>query len=238
MHPGCSRCCAIGSTPITALIVPIASAVSLFSNSASRLRCSTKIAGTTYTPTRYYYAGAQRLALRVGSAAAEWLVGDHLGSTSVTMAANGTLKAELRYKPWGQTRYEFGTTATQRRYTGQVQDAGSGLYYYSARYYDPAMGKFIQADTLIPEPGNPQTFNRYAYVHNNPVRYNDPSGHCIFAGVDTPFRGRFFMRRPSLGVPLSYAHRARGSQGSRASRGSIKKPTPESGGGVGRGHQQ
>ncbi|MBA3533070.1 MAG: hypothetical protein H0T73_14190 [Ardenticatenales bacterium] len=144
-----------------------------------------RISATAHTPTRYYYAGAQRIALRVGSATPEWLVGDHLGSTSVTLASNGTLKAELRYKPWGQTRYESGTTATQRRYTGQIQDAGSGLYFYNARYYDPAMGKFIQADTIVPEAGNPQAFNRYAYTYNNPIKYTDPSGHCPAPSKDS-----------------------------------------------------
>ena len=53
-----------------------------------------------------------------------------------------------------------------------------------ARYYDPTLGRFVSADTIVPEPGNPQDFNRYAYVRNNPVRYTDPTGHCIF-GVDT-----------------------------------------------------
>ncbi len=81
-----------------------------------------QITPTAQTPTRYYYLGSQRIALRVGSAAPEWLIGDHLGSASVTLSSNGTMKAELRYceaslwdKPWGQTRYESGTTATQRR---------------------------------------------------------------------------------------------------------------------------
>ena len=44
--------------------------------------------------------------------------------------------------------------------------------------HDPAIGKFIQADSLVPAPGNPQSLNRYAYVYNNPLRYTDPSGHC------------------------------------------------------------
>ncbi len=45
-----------------------------------------------------------------------------------------------------------------------------------ARWYDPRLGRFIQADTVVPERGNPQALNRYAYVYNNPVRYVDPSG--------------------------------------------------------------
>ncbi len=42
--------------------------------------------------------------------------------------------------------------------------------------HDPSIGKFIQADSIVPTPGNPQSLNRYAYVDNNPLRYTDPSG--------------------------------------------------------------
>jgi RHS repeat-associated protein len=66
---------------------------------------------------------------------------------------------------------------TDRRYTGQRWDGGLGLYDYRARYYDPALGRFIQPDPLVPDPANPQSLNRYAYVLNNPMRYTDPSGY-------------------------------------------------------------
>ena len=56
-------------------------------------------------------------------------------------------------------------------------EQGLGLYDYQARFYDPALGRFLQPDLLVPEPGNPQTLNRYAYVYNNPLRYTDPSRH-------------------------------------------------------------
>jgi hypothetical protein len=46
-----------------------------------------------------------------------------------------------------------------------------------ARQYDARLGRWISADTIIPDPANPQTFNRYAYVYNNPVVYVDPDGH-------------------------------------------------------------
>jgi len=54
---------------------------------------------------------------------------------------------------------------------------GVGLMDYRARFYGPALGRFIQPDTLIPDPSNPQAFNRYSYVANRPVNFNDPSGH-------------------------------------------------------------
>jgi RHS repeat-associated protein len=56
-------------------------------------------------------------------------------------------------------------------------DSSSGLYHYGARYYDAAIGRFVQPDTVVPEPGNPQALNRYSYTLNNPLRYTDPTGH-------------------------------------------------------------
>ena len=73
---------------------------------------------------------------------------------------------------------------TDRRFTGQRREAGLGLYDYGARYYDPTLGRFIQADTLVPEPANPQSLNRYSYVLNSPLRYTDPTGHAEWPGED------------------------------------------------------
>ena len=49
--------------------------------------------------------------------------------------------------------------------------------YYNARWYDPQLGRFTQADTIIPGAGNSSAWDRYAYTLNNPLRYTDPSGH-------------------------------------------------------------
>jgi RHS repeat-associated protein len=60
---------------------------------------------------------------------------------------------------------------------GQRLESGIGLYIYGARWYDPAAGRFIQADTIIPQQQGVQGWDRYAYVNNNPIRYTDPSGN-------------------------------------------------------------
>jgi hypothetical protein len=52
----------------------------------------------------------------------------------------------------------------------------------NARYYDPELGRFIQPDSVIQDLSNPQSYNRYAYCVNNPLRYNDPTGHDYFYG--------------------------------------------------------
>ncbi len=129
------------------------------------------------TVRKYYYAGSTRVAMRENGIL-YWLLADHLGSTAVT--ANGTTGArvaEVRYKAWGEDRYTFGTTPTTYRYTGQRRENAIGLYFYNARWYDPALGRFTQPDTLVPSASSPQSLNRYTYVYNNPVRNIDPSGH-------------------------------------------------------------
>ncbi len=77
---------------------------------------------------------------------------------------------------------------TTKRFTGQYHEEALGLYFYGARWYDPLLGRFTQADTIIPDPSAPQAFNRYAYTLNNPLRYVDPSGHryepCGPGGAD------------------------------------------------------
>jgi RHS repeat-associated protein len=52
-----------------------------------------------------------------------------------------------------------------------------GLMDYKARFYSSSLGRFVQPDSIIPGPANPQAWNRFSYVANNPVRFNDPSGH-------------------------------------------------------------
>ncbi len=139
--------------------------------------------------TKYYYAGSQRAAMRVctgtngscgtngATSTLSYLHGDHLGSASLSTSITGSVVSEMRYYPYGETR--SGAIATDRRYTGQRQEIGLGLYDYNARYYDPYLNRFLSPDSIVPSPANPQTLNRYAYTRNNPIRYNDPSGHDV-----------------------------------------------------------
>jgi RHS repeat-associated protein len=50
--------------------------------------------------------------------------------------------------------------------------ADLGLLFYNARWYDPDLGRWAQADTYIPDPGNPADYDRYGYVRNNPYYHS------------------------------------------------------------------
>jgi len=95
--------------------------------------------GPTTTVVKYYYAAGQpsgegrRITMRQPTTLT-WLLGDHLGSTTITANENGTLATEQRYTPWGQTR--SGSVTTDRQYTGQISEPQLGMYFYNARFYD------------------------------------------------------------------------------------------------------
>ncbi len=139
------------------------------------------IDGIDTTVVKYYFAAAMRIAVRTqvneDPSTLYWILGDHLGSTAVTASADGTFYGEIRYTAFGEARYSSGTTPTDYRYTGQRLEEVMGIYYYRARWYDPALGRFMQADTIVPEPGSSLALDRYAYANNNPLRYTDPSGN-------------------------------------------------------------
>jgi RHS repeat-associated protein len=69
---------------------------------------------------------------------------------------------------------------------GQRQVAEVGLYYYNARWYDPQIGHFTQADPIVPNIYNPMSLDKFAYTLNNPVRYTDPSGHDVGCPTSNP----------------------------------------------------
>jgi RHS repeat-associated protein len=131
------------------------------------------------------------------------------GSTSLVTDASGALITKTLYRPCplhyrygvlreGEIRYAWkdpslNTTPayklTSYTYTGQFSymddpttsaTEGFGLMYYGVRMYDPYLNHFTQPDTIVPEQSQgTQAWDRYAFVNNNPVRYNDPTGHGL-----------------------------------------------------------
>ncbi|MCB9422625.1 MAG: RHS repeat-associated core domain-containing protein [Ardenticatenaceae bacterium] len=133
------------------------------------------------------------------STATYYLYNDHastllstgLGSvTTMSTTGGGTVAdSTARYYPFGDWRTEptasdpNGSPLTDRGFTGHMHNnLGSapddiGLIYMNARWYAPALGRFISADTVVPNPMNPQSLNRYSYTRNSPLNFTDPLGH-------------------------------------------------------------
>ncbi|NUM46266.1 MAG: hypothetical protein HUU38_16305 [Anaerolineales bacterium] len=92
---------------------------------------------------------------------------------------SGNVISQVRYTPFGEEAWDGGTVApTDFGFTGQRNESGFGLMDYNARFYSAYLNRFIQPDSIVPDPKNPVAWDRYAYSANNPVKYNDPSGHC------------------------------------------------------------
>ena len=108
------------------------------------------------------------------------------GGASQMLTAPGTVTYATPPLARSASSVKSGVTSSGYRYTGQLDMQGSiGLDYYVARFYDPQLARFAQADSIIPEPGNNQSFDRYAYVKNNPILYADPTGHkWVCTGVN------------------------------------------------------
>lgn len=87
--------------------------------------------------------------------------------------------AQLLLPVWRQA--STFSALTTKRFTGQYPKkdlpGGEGLSYYRARWYDAQLGRFIQADNIVPSVANPQDWHRYSYVRNSPLKFPDPTGN-------------------------------------------------------------
>ncbi|SFJ26251.1 RHS repeat-associated core domain-containing protein [Jannaschia pohangensis] len=111
-----------------------------------------------------------------GSGSLRSLLANRLGSIAIAVSvATGAVASEVEYDSFGQRTYVTGAEADAPRYgyTGREHDAESGLIYYRARHYDPALGQFLQQDPIGFAAGD---LNLYAYVENDPFNATDPSG--------------------------------------------------------------
>ena len=131
---------------------------------------------------KHVFLGSNRICTSTDSSSVvtnNYYHSDHLGSSNVITNTFGEQVSLCEYTPYGIIAKEVGSFTTPYKFTGKELDS-TGLYYYGARYYDPGLGRFIQADTLVVHPNDPQDLNRYAYCRNNPLNLVDPSGHGWF----------------------------------------------------------
>jgi RHS repeat-associated protein len=109
-----------------------------------------------------------------------YVYSDPQGTPLAEADASGNITATFEYTPYG-TYAPAGTAhpappPNGPGYTGHVNDPDTSLAYMQARYYDPAIGRFLSADPVKPSAGNAFDFNRYSYANDNPQRYIDPDG--------------------------------------------------------------
>ena len=110
---------------------------------------------------------------------------DWLGSSRLSTGySNRQMAYDAAYAPYAETYVPSGSATQDQDFTGQFQDTFSGLYDFLYRKYSPVQGRWIapdQAGLAAVDFSNPQSWNRYAYVLNNPLAYVDPSGLACYA---------------------------------------------------------
>ncbi|MCW5963221.1 MAG: hypothetical protein KIT83_04205 [Bryobacterales bacterium] len=154
------------------------------------------------TVTWFVYDAFGQLAAEYSSAGAtgtggtHYMTTDHLGSTRLVTDGGGAVVSRHDYFPFGEEigpdvsgrttimKYVVTDDPTQR-FTGKERDAETGLDYFGARYMSAAQGRFTSPDPLLSSAHitAPQSWNRYAYTLNNPLRYTDPHGLYICSGT-------------------------------------------------------
>lgn len=143
----------------------------------------------------YLYAGGRMVAQVDWGAAPirRFAAADHLGSTRYLLSenpSNGTWAGEvLEFYPFGATEEGSADPDTTHLFTGHERDLGdysSELDYMHARYYSPNLGRFVSVDPVGGLVGSSQSWNRYSYVMNNPIRLIDLDG---LQAVDPVNRG-------------------------------------------------
>ena len=145
----------------------------------------------TSTATReiHYVAGGNGLCAIIvkqgGTYSYYYTYTDHLGSILTVTDATGAVTAEQNFDAWGRSRnastWLYTSVASvpgwlYRGYTGHEHLTQFSLINMNGRMYDPVAGRMLSADNYVQEPYNTQSYNRYAYCVNNPLKYTDPDG--------------------------------------------------------------
>ena len=144
----------------------------------------------------FLYADGQLAAIHIKTEQAgvpqpdetRYLHRDNLGSIDTITDGRGNIVERMSYEAFGARRAGNWRSAddplagiilpafTNRGFTGHEHVDEMGLIHMNGRVYDPGLGRFLSADPNIQSPYSSQSYNRYSYVLNNPLKYTDPSG--------------------------------------------------------------
>lgn len=138
-----------------------------------------------------------------------YILKDHLGSWTTITDHQGNIEQELSFDAWGNLRSaetwrawgQLPEPMFDRGFTGHEHLYAFGLINMNGRMYDPQMSSFLSVDRYVQSPENSQSFNRYTYCMNNPLKYVDPSGWVMVGGMTpgNPFHENWSV---NYGVPV------------------------------------
>ncbi len=183
------------SADVTGLVKDILNSEEGNNGFEMRLQTEQKYRSVRYASTQHSDAARwPKLTITYTQINEAYYLKDHLGNIRVTLDGNGNLLTSDDYYPFGLSErsgdpeasgqmpgrsYNIAMTGNQYKFSGKELDEEGGLdwYYFGARYYDPAIGRWMIVDPLA---GKYPSLSSYNYVANNPIRSIDPYGRSIF----------------------------------------------------------
>ena len=116
---------------------------------------------------------------------------NHLGSVTRIYNTSGTAVFSAQYDPWGVQTVTTNTIKYNRGYCGHEMLNDFQLINMNGRMYDPYLGRFLSPDNYVQLPTSAQSFNRYSYCLNNPLKYVDPEGESLFFTIAFSILGAY-----------------------------------------------
>jgi len=143
----------------------------------------TDLAGNNATD--FVFFSGKRIARRDPAGTISYFFSDHLGSSRVVTNATGTIVEDSDFYPFGGERVVVDALNNQYKFTGKERDTESNLDFFGARYYSPGLGRFTSADDPFADQKEeePQSWNLYTYVQNNPLVHVDPTGRGVVGKI-------------------------------------------------------
>ena len=130
---------------------------------------------------KYHYLEEGLLTYKYDSSVTDhyYLLTDNVGSITHVVNGEGGTVFDAKYDSWGKQKVTNNSIGFFRGYGGHEMLPQYRLVNMDGRMYDYALGRFLSPDNYVQEPDNSQSFNRYTYCLNNPLKYTDPSGELF-----------------------------------------------------------
>ena len=136
-------------------------------------------AGTGALIANYVYLNGHKVCRVAADGSRRYFHHDPLGTPRAVTDGSGVALWRGEHRPFGEVHTSNPAGGDPYTFTGHEWEDESSLLYAHARYYDPTVGRFLSTDPVGGSPGNPQSWNRYSYVQNNPLNATDPTGKIL-----------------------------------------------------------